>query len=194
MNEIKNNEKAEKISIKAKLDFMDITYSQNAGINRLREQLREATSVPEIPDTPEEVAKAAIGQLELPEGTYGELLTAGQYQSREANKLSRVIISCLNPNKRDWSGEYFDVGNSSDPAKRKYILFDVEYHVPKIILEYIKEKKCQIFIKGLDNKGREIKVSKLIPEYNIVNLLPLTVAELKELSEKQILRDNQEIA
>lgn len=192
--EIDDNIAAEKISIKSKLDMMSVRYSPNAGINRLRDQLKEALKVPEEPEVPAEVLASVQGITELPPGTSGELLSAAQYLGREANKLHRVIVTCMNPNKKEWAGEYFDVGNSADTPKRKYVLFESEYHVPNIILDYIREKKFQIFVKGIDNKGREIKRSKLVREYTVVDLPPLTLEELKDLQHVQAMRGGQEAA
>lgn len=185
-NKPATDEKAEIENIRSRLNLMQVRFSPKAGVERLREQLKEALGTPEEVS---DIAERAETLTDANTGFYGEALTSDQYKSREANSLKRVIVSCLNPNKKRLQGDYFDVGNSVDAPKRKYVLFDTEYHVPNIILDFIKEKKCQIFIKGTDEKGREIQKSKEIYEYNVVDLEPLTKEELDKLRTVQAMRN-----
>lgn len=188
----KFSEQAEKQSLRDQLDLMGITYSGNAGVERLRTQLNEALAVPEEAKMPEEIVLEAQGLTDaMPAGAHGELLTGQQYLDRQARELKRVVVNCNNPMKENWPGELFDVGNSTDVAKRKYVPYGVEYHVPNMILEHIREKKCQVFVKRLDNKGREVMKGKLIQEYNITDLPPLTVEEREKLALTQAMREGR---
>ena len=49
----------------------------------------------------------------------------------------------------------------------------------------IKDRKCQIFVSETDKRGRTTKRPKLINEFSVTVLDPLTAAELKELAERQ---------
>ena len=57
-------------------------------------------------------------------------------------------------------------------------------HVEKAILDNLKEKRAQIFVKKKVD-GKERKEGKLISAYGIEYLDPLTPAEMKELARRQ---------
>lgn len=110
----------------------------------------------------------------------------------EAMKLLRVIVTPMNPLKRDLQGDIFSVGNSVLPTFTKYVPYNVEWHIPQIMYEMLKEKQETVFHKTKDAQGRDIVLTKTIPAYNI-NVLPqLTPEELKELAKNQAVRDKAE--
>lgn len=108
-------------------------------------------------------------------------------QRREANELVRVNVACMNPNKRSQEGEIFTVSNSVVGTVKKFVQFNTEngWHVPRLILNVLEDRKCQIFVKGKDSKGRGKSTPKLIKEYAIEYLEPLTEQELKDLAAEQ---------
>ena len=97
---------------------------------------------------------------------------------------------CMNPMKKEWAGELLSVGSAKHGTFKKFIPFDGEpYHIPKIIYDMMKERECTIFstVKQKDGRGGDIRKGKLAPAYNIVDLEPLTSAELEKLADKQAL-------
>lgn len=105
---------------------------------------------------------------------------------KEAAKLVRVRITCMDPNKKDYEGEILTVSNSVCGTHRKYIPYDGrDWHVPQIILNMMKEKQCQIFQTITDQKGNKSRKGKLIKAYAIEELDKLTDEELKELADLQ---------
>jgi len=64
-------------------------------------------------------------------------------KSRESGALVRVQITNLNPAKREWPGEIISVGSSKLGTFKKYIPYntDAPYHIPRIMLDVMKERK-----------------------------------------------------
>ena len=105
----------------------------------------------------------------------------------DATELVRVNITCMNPLKKEYQGEIFTVSNSIVPTLRKYVPFNTDkgWYIPRLMLNMIKERKCQLFRnKVLPNK-QVIREGYLIPEFNVQILPPLTAEELQALKEEQ---------
>lgn len=124
-----------------------------------------------------------------------EELSAGQLKMqvvKEATKLVRIRVTCMNPNKTDWDGEVFTASNSVVPTQKKFVPFNAEdgWHVPQIIVNMIAERKCQIFktIKG--PKGEKIRKGHIVPEFSIEYMDRLTEFEMKELATQQAVANN----
>lgn len=111
---------------------------------------------------------------------------------KKATKLVRVRVTNLNTNKRDHQGEIFTTGNAVIGTVKRYVHFNAEdgWHVEQIIVDMMRERKCQIFLKGKDEKGNKIQIPKLINEFAIEVMTPLTPAEIKHLAEQQALAQN----
>ena len=109
---------------------------------------------------------------------------------KKAMKLVRCIITCNNPNKRSYQGEIFCVRNKSVDMVKKMVPFNVPTHVPQILLNMIKEKQLQHFTAKRLPNGIESKTVKLVPEYNIEILPPLTAEEFNAIKQKQLAEGN----
>lgn len=108
---------------------------------------------------------------------------------RSAGKLIRVRITCMNPTKKDWEGEILSVGSAKLGTFKKFIPFnnDEPYHIPQIIYDALKERKCSSFYTVKGSKGGTVRKSRLITEFGIEVLPPLTSTEIKELIQRQAL-------
>lgn len=112
---------------------------------------------------------------------------------RESLKLVRVRITCMNPAKKEWEGEIFTVGNSNIGTIKKFVPFDVDegWHIPQIMLTMIKERQCQVFTTSKTKNGPSavgaiaVRQGKLIREFAIEILDPLTPEELQDLAQRQ---------
>jgi hypothetical protein len=105
---------------------------------------------------------------------------------KEAQRLVRVRITCMNPNKKDWDGEIFTVSNSVVGTLRKYVPFNAEdgWHIPSMMLDFLRDKQfVQHYVER--KNGQEINRHKLVKEFAIEVLEPLTEEELKELAQRQ---------
>ena len=189
----------EATAIKSRLDTMGIKYHHRAGIEKLRTTLKEALEPPkekkDIPQVQAKLTKASVAPnvLEFAKGSTGSIMSEEEYSKIELSQLKRVQVSCKNPNKREWPGEFIDAGNKI-VVQRKYVKFDTPYHIPLLVYNYLKEKQFQMFKVRLDAKGNEIKEGYLVNEYSVVDLPALTNAERKKIGMTQIMRNGQEVA
>lgn len=159
-------------SIKQIADNMGIAYKSNIKLETLREKV-------------ENQRKAVEGQK-----PNSSLKLNGVTRARmEANKLVRCIVTPADPALRESAGEFFNVSNAVIGNVHKFIAFNLEYHVPAIILGVIRETKYRQSYKVKDPAtGRMIDKSRTMPRYNITELDPLTVEEIQALAEDQIKR------
>lgn len=162
-------------SLKARADQLGIQYRSNIGVDKLREKVNAAIAG----DTPkEEPTKPKKGGIE----------TASQVRARkkrEATKLVRIRLTCMNPAKKDWEGEIFTTGNATVGTVKKMVPFNAEWHVPAMLLKMIQSRQCQIFQTVTDAKGRKVRRGKLIKEFAVEILPDLTKEELKDLAQRQ---------
>ena len=161
-------------SLKARADMLGISYHPSIGVDKLRDKVANAMTAAPVSDvTPSPVAESENSVRGL--------------HMREASELIRIRVSCMNPNKKEWEGEIFTVGNSVVGTFKKYIPFNVEdgWHVPRIIYNHLVERQCQIFVSHKDERGNSTRKSKTIKEFAIEVLTPLTAEELQELARRQ---------
>ena len=113
--------------------------------------------------------------------------TSQKIAQYSAGKLMRIRFTNMNHNKKAWPGEMISVGSAKYGTWKKYIFFNGEdCHVPKIIYDHMKERECSSFY-TVKTRGGEVRRSKLIKEFAITDLPPLTQAELKLLADRQAL-------
>lgn len=164
--------------LKMKADTLGIKYGAMIGVAKLREKINEVLN-----DKPKEEPKVA----EPVEETLAERNTR---MRKNATRLVRIRLSCLNPNKKAWPGELFSAGNRAIGFIKKFVPFNADegYHVPAILYEIIKDRKFQqTYIVNID--GKKIKKTRLVKEFSIEELPPLTKDEIKELAAKQALNN-----
>ena len=107
-----------------------------------------------------------------------------------ASQLIRVNITCMNPAKKGWKGDIFSVGSAQLGTYKKFVPFNSDYHIPRIIYNEMKLSKCSFFREVKAANGNPITVCDQKPEYNIATLDPLTVLELKDLAAIQAAAGN----
>ena len=100
----------------------------------------------------------------------------------------------MNPSKKEWPGEIVSVGSAKLGTFKKYIPFNSAepYHIPKIIYDMLMDKKCTIFSSVTDERGNTVRKGRLVNEYAIEILEPLTKEELSELARTQALKAGQQ--
>ena len=93
----------------------------------------------------------------------------------------------MNPAKKEWEGEIFSCGNTTVGSFTKYVPFNADdgWHVPEMIYKMIRDRQCQVFYTVTDDKGNKIRRGKLIREFAVEKLPPLTPEELHELAQRQ---------
>ena len=110
-------------------------------------------------------------------------------QMSEQMKLVRIRIACLNPQKAHVQGEIITVGNRFVGTVRKYVPFgemtDNGYHVPYIIYTQLKSRQFNQVTTKKGPNGRVLPIQRLVHEFAIEVLDPLTPAELDALARQQ---------
>lgn len=158
--------------LKERAAQIGVAFSPNIGLEKLREKVNARLSGKSTED-------------EVPEKKANETKIQRRNRLRkQAEKMVRVRVTCMNPTKRDYQGELFTVGNTLLGTYRRMIPFGVDWHVPQIMLNMLKERKYQIFRKHKTN-GVEHKSAEFTPEFAIQELPDLTKDELKELAQRQ---------
>lgn len=192
-NEAADLAAAELENLKARADLLGVTYHPNIGTEKLREKIA-AKQAEEA--TPAPVSGEAAGKSEEKVSIQSaeESPAAKRVRlKREGLKLVRVRITCMNPFKKEWEGEIFTVSNNAVGTVKRYVPYNVEdgWHVEHILLEQLKERKCQIFVSEKDSRGNKVRKGKLIREFAIEVLDPLTDKELAELAQRQAMAKGQ---
>ncbi len=159
----------ELVALKERADLLGVKYHPSISLEKLREKVN-ATLAP----TEDEAEAAPKKPNRL----------AAQ---KRASELVRIRLTCMNPAKKEWEGEIFTVGNSAVGTFKKFIPFNADegWHVPRIILEQLQERQCQVFVTSRDKRGNTTRQGKLIKEFAVEILPALTEEELKDLAQRQ---------
>lgn len=178
-------------TLKQRADMMGIKYNRNIGVDKLKDKIDRHLSGDTSDDVSEEVTGIKSKAFK-PDGktmlTREQFLRETENRKRKSiNNLVRIRVTCMNPNKTDWEGEIISVGSAKYGTFKKYVPFNADegYHVPKIIYEAMKERKYTAFTTVRGPRGEKIRKGKLVPEFAIEVLPPLTKEELKDLAQRQ---------
>lgn len=171
--------------LKQRATLMNIKFSNNISVEKLREKIEAA----QASDEPE-ATEAAINPLGDKQEAGVKKMTLGQKIRAEQTRLIRVRIQNLDPKKKDLPGEIITVANEYMGTVRKFVPFgevtDNGYHIPYCIYEFLKDRK---FINITTRKGKnglpDIRATEA-REFSIEVLPPLTEAELAQLAQAQI--------
>lgn len=171
--------------LKQRATLMNIKFSNNISVEKLREKIEAA----QAKDEPE-AKEAAVNPLGEKQEAGVKKMTLGQKIRAEQTRLIRVRIQNLDPKKKDLPGEIITVANEYMGTVRKFVPFgevtDNGYHIPYCIYEFLKERK---FINITTRKGKnglpDIRATEA-REFSIEVLPPLTEAELAQLAQAQI--------
>jgi len=175
---------AEELSLlKGRAKQMGLTFHPKIGIEKLKAKIQNRLDG--ATDTAEPLIQAPIDVPETKLAMHARL-------RREASKLVRIRVACMNPNKKEYDGEIFTVSNSVVGTYKKYVDYNNEdgWHVPHIIYEHLKERKCQIFYTVKGPRGNKIRKGKMINEFAIEVLTPLTGEQISDLATKQAMANN----
>jgi len=185
---------------RARADALGVPYHHRAGADKINALVNaflvqeRATAPKPMPRdlTPEVDATMDEILATLPEPKPMTQVEYMKYKRKEdvklVGRLRRIRLQCMNPMKREWNGEIISTGSAKLGTFKKFIPFNGEpYHVPQIIYDMLKERQCSIFHTVKDERGTDIRRSKLINEFAIEDLPPLTAKELEELKDQQAL-------
>lgn len=159
--------------------LLGVTFSPNEGVasmvNKLKEAREQVLQEPLVPD------------VTVPVDERKAELDARKALRMEMTKLVRVQIACLNPAKSELPGEIFTVHNDVVGTQKKFVPYNEageSYHIPYFLYKFLKRKKY-LQIVPPPKGARTAATTKMVPEFSITILEPLTQAELKELARAQ---------
>ena len=174
-------------NLKSRAEKLGVKFHPSISAEKLREKIKAAQTEGEGSVSEQSEGKSAAGTKE--ESPAAKKLRL----KREALKLVRVRITCMNPAKKEWEGEIITVANNAVGTVKRYVPFNIEdgWHVEHILLEQLRERQCQIFVSEKDSRGNKVRKGKLIREFAIEVLEPLTEEELAELAQRQAMAKGQ---
>lgn len=166
--------------LKKRADLLGVKYHPSIGEDTLIERVREAQAKAAEAEQQVNVAQISPAKAEVAP-------TAAQKARQVKDKaleLVRVRVTCMNPAKTAWPGEIIEGGNRVCSVK-KYVPFTgIDWHVPRIILNILKNRYYQSTYEESVN-GNKVSRGRLVKEFAIEYLPSLTEAELKDLAQRQ---------
>lgn len=176
--------------LRAKAKKLGVKHHPSAGVEVIREKI--ADHLAEKPASDDNAVAPANAK---PDNAAPVEETAGARRARlrkDALRLVRVNIQCLNPAKKEWEGEIITVGNATVGTVKKFVPFNTPdgYHIPNIMYQMLKARECQIFQTRKLKNGVTHREGILKREFAIEILPPLSQDELDELARRQALAGN----
>lgn len=168
--------------LKSRARLMGIVFSNNIGLETLRQKIQEKQS-----ESDDEVI--AESPLPMGETVAPKQMTLREMQLRDEMKLVRLRITNMDPKKKDLPGEILTVANDIMGTVSKYIPFgettDSGYHVPFCLYTLMKAKKfLNIRVtKGIN--GQPKTTHSWANEFALEILPTLTKADLAKLATEQ---------
>ena len=205
-----NQEQPDELEIlKQRAVTLGISHHPNIGLDKLRAKINEKLNPTEDqPETSgEQVSlgnftaaqlREQLATLEAAERvgaaetfTPMQPTTPAQHlaaRKKKALRLVRIRVTNMNPVKGNLLGEILSCGNAEIGFVKKFIPFNAEqgWHVPQIMVDVLKSKKYMSHYEvKIGNK--KVKKHRLVSEYAIEIMPPLTAEELQELKQRQII-------
>lgn len=170
--------------LKQRADMLGVPYSNNIGVETLRQRVADAMEGKKA--EPEQVKSANPLGADIP-----EVETPMQLRARlmaEQLKLVRLRITNMDPKKKDLPGEILTVANEYIGTVRKYIPYgeqtDNGYHVPYCLYTLLESRRFQ-HIRVTKKNGREHVETSWAKEFSLEILPQLTPDELAKLAASQ---------
>lgn len=196
--------------LKQRAKVMGVQHSPNIGVEALKKKI-EAKLEGENPSDPVMAATVAAGAAPAPAVKADKItpaialaMTDEEVRALSPTKMKQALrhrihaeemklVRCQiynnNPSKSDLGGEIISVGNKYLGNVKKFIPFgeatEPGYHIPNILYKNLLRRKYQQVKSVKQNDGTEKVSTRMVPEYTVVVLDPLTEDELKELALKQ---------
>ena len=160
--------------LKERADMMGIKYHPSISLETLKERVNGALNKTDETAAPSVVIVDSAAQQRA-------------NQIAEFTKLIRVRVTCMDPNKKNWPGEYFTISNGVIGTIKRFVPYNNTegWHIEKIIYDHMKTVQRMEFKEIKGPRGMKIKKPIQVPAYAIEVLDPLTPEQLKELAHKQ---------
>lgn len=170
-------------TLKERATTMGLNFPKNAGLEAMRKLVNDAIEgkepEPEVEDKTEPTEEVKLTPQQVRAG-----------KMKAARQLVRIRLTCMNPQKSEWDGEVITVSNSVIGTIKRFVPFhagDEGWHVERAIFNVLRDRQCQVFTNKKTKHGT-VRKGKLIKEFSIEVLDPLSEKELKELAKVQAAR------
>ena len=165
-NEIQVEEiESELSSLKKIADNMNIKYSGNIGVDSLKAKIAEKQ--------PKKIVE--------PIGRGAKMFALKQ----DAIKLVRVRVANMSPHEKSWKGTWAMASNKVVGTLKKFVPFDVDFHVENFLFKVLRDKKFRQEYEVPDGKGGKLKKNRFVNCYAMEILPDLTPKELQALADDQ---------
>ncbi|WBM84721.1 hypothetical protein [Pseudomonas phage vB_PaeP_PS28] len=187
--------------LQEKATALGIQFRSNTGVEKLREKINAVLNDEAVGDEEEDEATEATSSIPKPSAEAGAAAlkaaeaprpkTEGELRRDRrlaAHRLIRCRITCHNPNKNDWDAEYFSIGNDEIGTIRRLVPYEVDWHVPEALLNFIKSKQYQHFYTVTEQTPmgpQKVRRSKSVREFSVEILPQLSEDELESLRKQQ---------
>ncbi|WMX17955.1 hypothetical protein [Pseudomonas phage L15] len=187
--------------LQEKATALGISFRSNTGVEKLRERINAVLNDEAVGDEEEDEATEATSSIPKPSAEAGAAAlkaaeaprpkTEGELRRDRrlaAHRLIRCRITCHNPNKNDWDAEYFSIGNDEIGTIRRLVPYEVDWHVPEALLNFIKSKQYQHFYTVTEQTPmgpQKVRRSKSVREFSVEILPQLSEDELESLRKQQ---------
>lgn len=191
-------EKSVLAELKEQANLLGIAYPANANVAKMTQLIKEyrAQIAQEANTDNLDLSGTVVPNIQenvsnrFSDAPRGKSL--GQLKD-EAFKLIRCRVTVNNPSKQQMEGQIITVGNDVIGTASKFIPFqpmyyENGYHIPKIIVDYMKEMTHTRYPKKKDNTGATLEDHgnvRLVKDFIIEELPTLTEEGLRELAEQQ---------
>lgn len=209
-DEFDTSPEAELESLKKRAKQIGMKYHPSIGLEKLRINLNKQLAKP-AEEVVQEKTEAPVPEYKLEEpepvpthpqtnlfvdpdklARKRELPNQKKVRLRKkATRLVRFRLTCMNAAKKNWPGETFTVSNSFIGTIKRHIPFHANsWHCEEMLLNVLQEKKFKEHYTIKDSKGRPLQKYRLVKEFAIEVLPPLTKQEIKDLEVKQTMANN----
>lgn len=168
--------------LKRRADKLGVQYSNNIGLETLKERVAKAMEGNKEPEEKEETKADSADKVQ-------SLVELRAEKRKEAMKLVRIRYTNMNARKKDVPGEFFTVANSIVGTIKRYVPYgeaaENGWHVENAIYKMMKRRTFTTTVTKRDDKGRPYNTSVERKEFAIEVLDPLTKEELEQLAKDQ---------
>ena len=168
--------------LKRRADKLGVSYSNNIGLETLKERVAKAMEGNKEPEGKEEAKDEGAGEAQ-------SLVELRAEKRKEAMKLVRIRYTNMNSRKKDVPGEFFTVANGIVGTIKRYVPYgeaaENGWHVENAIYKMMKRRTFTTTVTKRDDKGRPYNTSVERKEFAIEVLEPLTQEQLDQLAKDQ---------
>lgn len=168
--------------LKRRADKLGVSYSNNIGLETLKERVAKAMEGNKEPEAQEEAEGESADKVQ-------SLVELRAEKRKEAMKLIRIRYTNMNSRKKDVPGEFFTVANGIVGTIRRYVPYgeaaENGWHVENAIYKMMKRRTFTTTVTKRDDKGRPYNTSVERKEFAIEVLDPMTKEQLEQLAKDQ---------